>query len=70
MAIHYDMIEDGKNKTSQCLFSFLVRMCYLSIIINSVIYLEKILPHPSIHVICIITPLEKEMIQSSIFFFF
>ena len=47
MPIHYDTIEDGQNKTSHCLFSFLVRIV-LFFHFNSVIYLEKRLLHHSI----------------------
>ena len=63
MPIHYNTIEDGLNKTAHCLFSFLVRIV-LCMHFDSVIYLENILLHHIIRVICIITPLEKEMFQS------
>ena len=45
--IYYDMIEDGQNKTSNCLFSFLVKNCV--IFAFYMIYFEIILlPHHSI----------------------
>ena len=44
MPIHNDTIADGQNKTSHCLFSFLViELCYF-IHFNSVIYLGTNIP--------------------------
>ena len=52
MPIHYDTIEDGENKTSHCLM------------VLCAIYLErKIIIHRYIHVICIITSLEKRNVS-------
>ena len=44
MPIHYDTIEDGQNKKSHLLFSFLVRIVLFLHFIGG-IYLSKILLH-------------------------
>ena len=44
MPIHYDTIEDGQNKKSHLLFSFLVRIVLL-LHFSGGIYLSKILLH-------------------------
>ena len=59
MPIHYDTIEDGQNKKSQLLFSFLVRIMLFLHFIGR-IYLSKILLHHFIGFIWIITPLMKK----------
>ena len=55
MPIHYDTIEDGQNKKSHLLFSFLVRIVLFLHFIGR-IYLSKILLHHFIGFIWIITP--------------
>ena len=58
MPIHYDTIEDGQNKQSHLLISFLVRIVLFLHFIGG-IYLSKILLHHFIGFIWIITPLMK-----------
>ena len=63
MPIHYDTIQDGRNKKSHLLFSFLVRIV-LFLHFTSWIYLSKILLHHFICIIWIIHPLRKLMFRS------
>ena len=58
MPIHYDTIEDGQNKKSHLLLSFLVRIVLL-LHFTGEIYLSKLLLHRFIDFIWIITPLMK-----------
>ena len=57
MPIHYDTIEDGQNKTSHLLFSFLLIVLFLHFI--DVIHLSKLSLHHSIGVVWIIILLMK-----------
>ena len=58
MPIHYDTIEDGQNKKSHLLFSFLVRIVLFLHFISGFIW-QKILLRHFIGFIWIITPLMR-----------